>query len=69
MYRLVQSAQEWTHSPVEVKNQQGAATLFLNSVIMPDGLIIVVLKKNYVILNKNLVTVSNIDVKKLDPCV
>ena len=36
---------------------------------MPDGLIIVVLKKNYVILNKNLVTVSNIDVKKLDPCV
>ena len=37
---------------------------------MPDGLILVILDKNYVILDKDLTKeVSNIDVKKLDSCV
>jgi len=37
---------------------------------MPDGLILVILEENYVILDKDLTKeVSNLDVKKLDPCV
>ena len=36
---------------------------------MPDGLILVILDYNYVILDKDLTKeVSNLDVKKLDPC-
>ena len=69
VYKLVKCEQEWTHSSIEVKGKDGDATKFLNSVIMADGSILVVLGLNYAILSKELVKVSDIDNDTLNPCV